>query len=598
MKRELLYCLVMELVIGVNCWAWCDHPDPVVDIDNACYDATADRWYAPVNEVLTIDASDSFDRRCSSWGCTECGTEQCANDPDLINGLRLFQWSFGDGSAACQEDCAEQTCENDSEFDGSTTHTYTSAGCPGLSVTLYDRDGECCCSEQGPPNCSNHSSDWDPDLAIVEADLTITGLDEEDEEDPGTVACLGGLTPMSLSVAPTGIDEEVVVLTFYPTYQSKIKVWLEETKETEVTHLTQWAPSDVPATLYVEGVSASSSAGDVAVTLNYTCGEGGYTIHEDVIYFTVISVEITDDGGTPITSTQTVSVGNKISLKTQLSPSLSGVSWEWTVPGTVVKDYTKETIAEGRTKAYVTELDAADKEESTIAFYWVDGADGREVSVDCSYSSGSCRDTVTFNVKRPTLDSFTSTTGDVVVGSSFGEPALSFGTSTSPGIEWSAEVTASDEFEGELKFTQILNSYAVRTKTDDSEETLSVPAWWLDFQDPYESGGVYGILNGTTRTIGYDDSPAVPLEVGYKKMYVYLDKFEVYTMFRPISTDRIWVPLGKLEWGWAGVAESTDGGNTWSLTTGAPDASDPSGSTTTEFPEWPDTATDSHPTWE
>lgn len=51
-------------------------------------------------------------------------------------------------------------------------------------------------------------------------------------------------------------------------------------------------------------------------------------------------------------------------------------------------------------------------------------------------------------------------------------------------------------------------------------------------------------------------------------------------------------------WGWTGIAESTDGGNTWTKTSGAHDVDSPDGSMTTEFPEWPDTATDEYPEWQ
>jgi len=65
-----------------------------------------------------------------------------------------------------------------------------------------------------------------------------------------------------------------------------------------------------------------------------------------------------------------------------------------------------------------------------------------------------------------------------------------------------------------------------------------------------------------------------------------------------INGGAIWVPIAKLDWGWTGIAESTDGGNTWTKTSGAHDTNNPSGSMTTEFPEWPDTATDEYPEWQ
>lgn len=95
-----------------------------------------------------------------------------------------------------------------------------------------------------------------------------------------------------------------------------------------------------------------------------------------------------------------------------------------------------------------------------------------------------------------------------------------------------------------------------------------------------------------------EDSPFWRLSTGYKKMDAKIEKFKLYLMFIPQETEAIWVPIAKLDWGWTGIAESTDGGNTWTKTSGAHDTNNPSGSMTTEFPEWPDTRTDEYPDWQ
>ena len=65
-------------------------------------------------------------------------------------------------------------------------------------------------------------------------------------------------------------------------------------------------------------------------------------------------------------------------------------------------------------------------------------------------------------------------------------------------------------------------------------------------------------------------------------------------MFKP-TVGGIWVPVGELSWGWSGIAESSDGGNSWTKTSGAHDTVDPDGSATTSFPEWSETATETNP---
>lgn len=318
---------------------------------------------------------------------------------------------------------------------------------------------------------------------------------------------------------------------------------------------------------------------------------------------TVFKVDITDDGGTPITTTQTVCVGEKISLKTKVEPTLSGLSWQWTIPGTVVKDYKKETLTgspPGRTKRYVVELTDTDKQQSTIQFYWVDGADGRDVSVSGTKEEVTltCTDTVTFDVKRPTLDNVASATGPVDVSSVWGFLMLHFGTPTEPGCNWGAMVTAPTGFNGTLKFTQLVNLDHIKTYTSGTEETATTFESWLDNAEPY--GSTYTATGGVQTTMVDNDSPGLGLAVGFKKIQVFADFYDVYVMFKPTGAGAIWVPIAKLEWGWGGTAESSDGGSTWSKTGGAAAPEDPSWSVTTEFAEWPDTAIDSlpYPPWE
>jgi len=83
-----------------------------------------------------------------------------------------------------------------------------------------------------------------------------------------------------------------------------------------------------------------------------TLTTGGDPDYERVIEFVIPKVEITDDAGVPITGTQTVSVGEEISLDTAIEPAgLTADKWQWTVPVKAIKDYVKDDVASGRTKA-------------------------------------------------------------------------------------------------------------------------------------------------------------------------------------------------------------------------------------------------------
>ncbi|HUT30244.1 MAG TPA: hypothetical protein VMX13_10670 [Sedimentisphaerales bacterium] len=305
----------------------------------------------------------------------------------------------------------------------------------------------------------------------------------------------------------------------------------------------------------------------------------------------VVKVEITDADGNPITAPQTVCVGEKISLKGKVEPSGMTGSWQWTVPGTVVKDYVDDEALTGspagRTTAYVVDLTAADKQLSTIDFYWVDGADGRDVALEWTGDLTSCSDTVTFNVKGPTLNSFTSDTpGTIYVNTGVSPPRLDYGTSSVPGCKWHAGVTGPTGFDGQFKFVQVNKGSCVLTKTDDSTCTRSVDNWWLDSDNPY--GGPWSLPGGDTETYDSEDRPGKTLNVGFKKAEIIDWDFKVYVMWRSVLSNTIWVPVGRLNWGWDAVATSDDGGNTWTLSSGS-SATRTSGATT-EFAEWPDTA--------
>jgi hypothetical protein len=117
---------------------------------------------------------------------------------------------------------------------------------------------------------------------------------------------------------------------------------------------------------------------------------------------------------------------------------------------------------------------------------------------------------------------------------------------------------------------------------------ITTVGWWLDNADPYggAGNGPYTIEGDSTFSWGNNDSPnSPPLLVGYKEMNAIFDAFSLYLMFQP-SGNSIWVPLSKISWGWDGIAQSTNGGNTWTMTSGAPAVVNPSGAMTTNFPEW------------
>ena len=325
--------------------------------------------------------------------------------------------------------------------------------------------------------------------------------------------------------------------------------------------------------------------------------ETGQTSHLE-LKAAMTKVEIADSSGNPITAKLTRSVGQQVKLQAKVTPSgLSGLTYKWTIQGTTVKDY---VIASDQKTATKTDLGASDLAGNTIQFYWVDGGAGRTVKLEVTKDATTHPATITVDVERPTVISFTSKTGVVGVdNTTWGSWQLFFGTPTVPGIEWVAKISPSANYVGKVKATQVLQENFQATRAaDGSTVSEVVPTMWLDASDPYNGLPPGDLAAGGVTIKTSNDSPAQPLSQGFKKFNVKSNKYDLFLMFKPTTTDAaIWVPLQKLSWGWSGVADSTDGGTHWSKTSGGPDSTDPGGSDTVAFPQWPDIATETNPPW-
>lgn len=316
-------------------------------------------------------------------------------------------------------------------------------------------------------------------------------------------------------------------------------------------------------------------------------------------------IEIVDRATGKVVSGTTVNkiVGQKVELQVRSKPNgFSVTKVQWTVAGTspgttpasTVKSY---TMSPAKTDA-PKQLTAGDLTKSNLVFFWIPqhGEGSKTVSVEAEVEGKKCTANVTFSVKCPTLNSFTSATGAIAIGNAWGSGLeMHCGTPTTPGIKWTVEVTPPAQGAGKLKLTQILKASLTRTTTGGTVNTWTIPDWWLDVTDPYESGGT--IAASTKATLTSSDSPGMPLVRGFKAGTVSMT-FKIYAMYKPNGAGSIWVPLGKLDWGWSGSATSSDGGGTWTGS-GSHTATNPSGAKTDEFVTWVDHKTDSppHPTW-
>jgi hypothetical protein len=149
--------------------------------------------------------------------------------------------------------------------------------------------------------------DADYNSSITSADDSIevsaggrVGLNQDDDDSDGTV-------DKDQTGAVTGEDDlEEVQLNIDPSVSSgsvkleaisgssKIKVWEDSTKTAEVTLPKTWdlAEDTLPSSLYVEGISVSSSEGDVELRLRYTSGN---TEVDDMVKLTVVKTDLDID---------------------------------------------------------------------------------------------------------------------------------------------------------------------------------------------------------------------------------------------------------------------------------------------------------------
>ena len=154
----------------------------------------------------------------------------------------------------------------------------------------------------------------------------------------------------------------------------------------------------------------------------------------------------------PNTSTRVVAVGQRIELDLKDVAFAENVdSVTWTIPGTRVRGY-DGTARDAR----LFNLTNADLERPKITFYWVDAGDGRIVRAKFRMKSGGLGQVVhVFDVKGPTLNSFTGQTGATRIEKRAGLTGVRFGKPIeAPGIRWNWKITMPPLHAGYIKDVQ------------------------------------------------------------------------------------------------------------------------------------------------
>ena len=175
----------------------------------------------------------------------------------------------------------------------------------------------------------------------------------------------------------------------------------------------------------------------------------------------VVEVHIIWNGQIVTRNTQDTVVGRNISLEGAVAPaSITPTAHAWVVPEKKIANYTaNESVG------HVTQLEAADLTYPDVSFYWVDGADGRDVFYTATVGGKQLTVKTTFNVKRPECWSYATTGAVCKRAPQLSQVSLSFGTNDwqTPGIKFESTLNQAPGFpDGHWSWIQIVNSYSAR----------------------------------------------------------------------------------------------------------------------------------------
>jgi hypothetical protein len=288
---------------------------------------------------------------------------------------------------------------------------------------------------------------------------------------------------------------------------------------------------------------------------HYTPFLGACTSHED--HFSksssvnVFDVQILRDGTDITGKTADVIVGQQINLALQVLPSSSVSQIQWSVPGNPIGGY----VANSSTGT-VTPMGSL--QNSPLTFYWVEGGDGRQVTLSCTVNSVQFIKGATFNVKRPTAQiSITTSSTNIGVDSLNQLTELRLGNpDATPGLTFTRTVTIPSSFNGSTQWVQVFTK-KIGSLTNSNGGVVSNNTAGLDDKYPYPLDPDANASNLKT-----SDSPAATIQ-GFVTASVDYEA-TMYLMFRPTAgTNPVWVPLRSVSWVW--TANASYRGGTWTI---------------------------------
>jgi hypothetical protein len=243
-----------------------------------------------------------------------------------------------------------------------------------------------------------------------------------------------------------------------------------------------------------------------------------------------------------------VLAGEQINLKIECDGSdITGVP-QWNIPGTTFKDWQASPQS-----GVLTPLSSSDLEGEEITFYWADGEDDREVSVEFEIENDAvtyrCQKNAVLNVKTPAseLESVFGTVDFNSNGTAVG--LFNHSQLDERGAEFVATVKEVPGFEeGGWNFVQLVKiTNAIYSKDGECKQYFPDDIWLLDVAYPYEPTIPPYYFPATKDIPGMmKDSPSIGLG-GLDETRTHYE-FRTYVMFIPAGTQSKWVPLFYIPW--------------------------------------------------
>ena len=359
---------------------------------------------------------------------------------------------------------------------------------------------------------------------------------------------------------------------------SRVNVWYNGNKIIgDGDTWEEWEVGEQPESVWVEGLAASESIGDVAFTLSAEPTAAVLGAPEAATQPATTSLSILElkliflPGNTPITNLEReIMVGERVILAAAAygpGKVLQKASYDWDIPGNIVGDY-EQKLGGSRLTAFT-----GDKKQ-VAEYRWIDGGLNRDVSCTFTINGETYTSTTRFDVLRPEYGATAITTSnEPPIQIDFQELAglheMAFGAlEGSPGITFDGWAQNPVNRKGRIQLVQIIpflrhtatfNDDHIATITSGQNRTL------LDAgnnQTTVHLGSVSELPELGANVVHHVDAPNAFLTQTIKEQFV-VDEFQTFLMYKSDEEGSVWVTLAKVDWSWFGWA--VKGAEGWSV---------------------------------